>query len=402
MLKSSIDDMLIQEAFKVLDEHISNDQKIAVAFSGGKDSTCLALLLLDWISERGRSDIDVILVHSDTLSEIPDMENWVSEFIETYKSHAKKLGVNIESIIKTPKPNETFYWRSLIRGYSAPTFSFRWCVYLLKRVPAREALIQVGNVKILLGHRDEESSARVTSLIRRGAICPLTAGKCGNYYYNIEGSSIKIYPIRSWSTGDVWKYLREWYSKINLENLFRLYLEGSLPARYGCWHCTLVKRQLAHYILREEYLYYEAARFIYRMISDIMWLRMPKDKGYSKLGPLTPVARAILARTLQLTEELSRIKFYGLDDAKIEGYTLREILFELSPSKANKIIQRIDHKVLKTEPWRYTSIENVRNIQKHREYVFKIAKYLHSRRAYIDQDVNDRLIEIYEQIIARR
>jgi DNA sulfur modification protein DndC len=395
-------ELLIKKSFEILDQHIKNCSKVAIAYSGGKDSTCLSLLLAEWMHERFRNDIKLLIVHSDTLSEIPEMESWAREFIEIYKSYIKKLGIEISSIITTPKINETFYWRVIIRGYAAPTFAFRWCVYLLKRVPAREAFNLIGNAKVLLGHRDDESGARVSSLMRRGAICPLTAGRCASYYYNVEGNVTKVYPIRSWSHSGVWSYLKTWSRRINLDKLFRLYWSGTIPARYGCWHCTLVKRQLAHYIIRDEYMYYEAARLIYRFISDLEWFRIPKESGYSKLGPLTPSARAILLRVIQLAEELSGIKFYGLDESRIGEYTLRSILYELPVSKANKVISEIDNSSIKKSPERYFSIGIIRDIRRHMNDLKKFIEFLYKRVKTIDRDVGEHLVQIIDELPSNR
>jgi len=385
-------ELLIEKSFEILDQHIKDGSKVAIAYSGGKDSTCLSLLLAEWIHERSRNDIKLLIVHSDTLSEIPEMENWAREFIETYKSYVRKLGVEVDSVVTTPKINETFYWRAIIRGYSAPTFVYRWCVHLLKRRPAREVLSLVGDAKVLLGHRDEESRARASSLMRRGAI----------HYYNIEGNVERIYPIRSWSHSDVWSYLRTWSHKINLDKLFRLYLDGAVPARYGCWHCTLVKRQLAHYILRDKYMYYEAARLIYRFISDIEWFRAPKESGYSRLGSLTPSARAILLRAIQLAEELSGVRFYGLDESRAGEYTLRSILYELPESEADRVINEVDCSSIKKNPKRYVSIGVIRDIRRHMGDLRKLMEFLHRRIETIDHDVREHLAQMIDELPSNR
>jgi len=385
-------ELLIEKSFEILDQHIKDGSKVAIAYSGGKDSTCLSLLLAEWIHERSKNNIKLLIVHSDTLSEIPEMENWAREFIEIYKSYIKKLGIEVNSIITTPKINETFYWKAIVAGYAAPTFTFRWCVHYLKKMPSREVLKLVGGAKVLLGHRDDESSARAVSLVKRGAI----------HYYNIEGNVEKIYPIRSWSSNDVWSYLRTWSCRINLDKLFRLYLNGAVPARYGCWHCTLVKRQLAHYIFQDKYLYHEAARLIYRFISDLEWFRVPKESGYSRLGPLTPSARAILLRAIQLVEELSGVRFYGLDESRAGKYTLRSILYELPESEANRVINEVDCSSIKKHPERYVSIEIIRNIRSHASDLKKFIEFLHRRIETIDHDVREHMIQMIDELSSNR
>jgi DNA sulfur modification protein DndC len=389
------------ESFNVLDKYVGNLNKVAVAYSGGKDSTALALLLLDWVSERGRSDLDIVLVHSDTLSEIPEMEFWAKRFMEVYRDYAKKsVGVEADFIVTKPKPIDTFFWRVLVRGYVAPTFSFRWCVELLKRKPSKEALSRASNIPILLGHRDDESSFRVSTLARRGVVCPLTAGGCGAYYYNVDENNTKVYPMRSWTAVHVWDYLRLWRTKIGyLDKLFQLYLYGALPARYGCWHCTLIKKQMAHYILGKNYRYLEAARIIFRWLSDLTWMRIPKDKGYSRLGPLTPAARAIMARLIQVTENLSGIKFYGLDESEVEGYSLRQIFFDISPQDANNLVQRIEQRHIKRSSWRFTDIESIRNIGKHKECVLRFVEHVNEKAKHVDEEVREYIATVINSVV---
>jgi hypothetical protein len=63
-------------------------------------------------------------------------------------------------------------------------------------------------------HRDSESSARARSLSSRTGSCSLSPGSCYSYYLSLDGDIEKIYPIRSWSDGDVWSYLRTWRNRL--------------------------------------------------------------------------------------------------------------------------------------------------------------------------------------------
>jgi len=54
------------------------------------------------------------------------MEFWAKRFMEVYRDYARKsVGVEVDFIVTKPKPIDTFFWRVLVRGYVAPTFSFR-------------------------------------------------------------------------------------------------------------------------------------------------------------------------------------------------------------------------------------------------------------------------------------
>jgi len=352
----------IDTSFKILDDALSSAKSLYIAYSGGKDSTALSILVYDWIVSRKRYDLDVVLVHSDTLSEIPEMESWARGFMEDYVVKLRRLGIHADYRVVAPTATETFYWRVFVRGYPAPTYSFRWCVYLLKRRPAREAL--EGAELILLGHRDDESSIRVRMLKSRTG-CPLRAGACSSYYFSVEGNARKIYPIRSWSEADVWKYLRSKVSEFDLKQLFVLYGYGAAKARYGCWHCTLVKYQLGHLILEGGHMFYEAVRLLYRWLSDIPELRERKEKGYSRLGALKVSARSLIMNSMLIAEKLSGIRLYGLDESKVSGYSLREILFELPENEAEKLILEEDKKA-RGDPRRIPKISELRNIDMHK------------------------------------
>ncbi|MEM4888725.1 MAG: phosphoadenosine phosphosulfate reductase family protein [Thermosphaera sp.] len=346
MIKSGIGFKAFRGVYAVLDNVVNSGETVFIAYSGGKDSTALAILLYDWILDRKR-DLKVVLANSDTLSEIPVMREWTIDFMKRYVDKLRKIGIDASYRVYTPKPEDTFYWRVLVKGYSAPTFNFRWCVELLKRKPARE-ITSIENSILLLGHRDEESRTRARTLSSRTA-----------HYLQIEGSVRKAYPIRELKEKDVWKYLESKRREFGLDKLFELYLNGNMKARYGCWHCTLVKKQLAHYLLGGKYLYLEALRKIYKAISDNPELRALKNHGYSRLGYLLTEARSILLYSFKAVEKLTDMKLYGLDEARIGEYSLREIFYKLESSEADKIVfEKEKHSRDKN---RLAKIEELRN-----------------------------------------
>jgi len=362
----------VTDSLGILDKALGNREKVVIAYSGGKDSTALALLVLDWIVSKRRS-LDVTLLHGDTLSEIFEMEHWAREFARTYIEMLLEHDSRGEIIVARPEPWESFYWRVFVRGYPASTFSWRWCVDLLKRKPSDRILREIGKDTImLLGHRDSESSARARALNSRTGSCNLSPGSCYSYYLSLDGDIEKIYPIRSWSDEDVWSYLRTWRNRFGiLEQLFRLYGYGLVKARYGCWHCTLVKIQLGHEVLGGGYMYFEAVRKIYRAVSDIPELRATKDKGYSKHSFLLASARSLILNSMLVAEKLSGIRLYGLDESRIDGHSLREIFVEMPSQEASKLVEKVE-KENKGDLRRVMSIEELRDIIRHRKDLKKI------------------------------
>jgi len=156
----------------------------------------------------------------------------------------------------TPSLQDTFWVNLIGKGYPAPNSIFRWCTDRLKIRPTtryiRERISLYGEVIILLGTREEESSTRARSMKR----------------YEIKGRRLRKHtlpnayvfaPIKEWSTQQIWWYLAEnespWHSNnIDLVHIYRnasdnndcpLITDISTPAcggsRFGCWVCTVVR-----------------------------------------------------------------------------------------------------------------------------------------------------------------
>ena len=350
----------IDKVFEVFDSTILSDQNVTLAFSGGKDSTTLALLFYEWLRNRRYPTFSVTLLHNDTSSEIDLMEQWARDFMVAYKAKIEdftgnRVKVNIE--IKTPKVIDTFYWRMLVRGYPAPSFNFRWCVHLLKEKPAKLDSIE-GN--LFTGLREAESSERKNRMRKKyGNSCGANPGGCMAYYYSSEGKGNKVAPFRDWTDGDVWSFLAFYRSRgdFNISPIFTLYPNPKV--RYGCWHCTLASVQWGLHSLGNGLQYFEAVRVLYRKFSDLPYLRKKKNTGYSSLGPLNATGRAIMFNVISIAEKLSGTKLYGLETNVIENKTLREILFKLPVKEADYIINKADPKIPRN---RYVSIERVRDI----------------------------------------
>jgi len=339
--------------YKVFDEALTKYSKIVLAYSGGKDSTVLAILFYKWLMLRNIKGLNVVLLHNDTLSEINPMEMWARHFMNEYSKRLSLIGNNVEIRIIVPDAIDTFYWRVFVRGYPAPTYNFRWCVNLLKMKPAKRSLHDDDAV-LLTGIRESESSTRAGIVKRSYGSCPLGPSKCLAYYLQINESNItKISPLRDWQTADVFEYLRH-ERDFDVSELLRLYdCDG---ARFGCWHCTLATVQWGLQVLSNNYLYFDMLRLIYRRISDIPELRLRKSTGYSKLGALNHIARSIIFHAINIAEELSNIKLYGLDEIKVHNITLRELFYKINAKEANKIIKTIDN----TD--KFISIEKIRKL----------------------------------------
>ncbi|MEM4439046.1 MAG: phosphoadenosine phosphosulfate reductase family protein [Pyrobaculum sp.] len=322
--------------FHVFDDLAKKFDRFVLSYSGGKDSTAVAILLYQWARER-RPGIDVVVLHEDTFSEINAMEAWAMDFLNRYVDKMKDY-VNISLDIVTPPAVDTFYWRVFVFGYPAPTFNFRWCVELLKVRPAKTALEKYGNAVFITGLRDSESAARATAMRKRFGAC--TPGSCLGAFLS-TGDMTKAAPIRNWSEEDVWRFLAV-QRDFDVSPLFSLYrvenYKGSV--RYGCWHCTLTRIQPGLY-LSDKLLYVKALRMIYRAVSNMTKYRTTKSWGYSRWGPLTAEARSLLYHLIPIAEKLSGHRFYGLDSAKINGTSLRQIFYEFDDAELDAVVKKM-------------------------------------------------------------
>jgi len=378
---------------------IKPKSRVIIAYSGGKDSTALLILFYNWLRRYTPENIEVVLLHNDTLGEIPPMELWARKFMKQVEHLFDELGYSVKTIITSPPLIDTFYWRVVIRGYPAPSYNFRWCVKLLKRDPTHRILQKSASFNekktiLLTGLRENESTDRIKSVRQRYGGCSSGAGKCLAYFLSVESFNHieKVAPLRNWEDIDIWSFL-SLDSTFDISDLLELYsCEG---ARYGCWHCTLVKVQWGlHSLNNDKYLYLDAARLIYRKISDIPSLRKRKKTGYSKFGALNVAGRAIMFRLFEAVEKISGIKLYGLDEAKTRSnLSLRELFYQLPIEQAEEIINLEDHKINPKRYIRFSEIktpneENISIIRKALKRVEKMTRNEKSRQLIVKKGVD--------------
>jgi len=350
--------------FAVFDEAYRKWRHFVIAFSGGKDSTAVAILFYQWVRER-RPDVRATILFNDTLSEISPLEAWANKFIAEYLSKMSKY-VEVTANITQPSPTESFFWRVFVRGYPAPTFKWRWCIDYLKLQPALRAISQLKDAVVVTGLRDEESGARASSLKKRFGSC--APGSCLGAFFSTSDEVPKIAPIRHWTTEEVWSFLKT-QRDFDVSDLVKLY--ALTNGRYGCWHCTLVKIHTGLF-LEPKYAYVEALRLIYRAVSDMPELRVPKNTGYSRLGGLTVAGRSVIYHAVPIVEERGGHIFYNLD-VHLNGHTLREIFYELDVERADLVIKKAD------PTGRWVGMKRLREMKVGEEVKDRIARLVEAR-----------------------
>lgn len=299
-----------------------------IGFSGGKDSTLLAQLVIEAIlgvapAERTRP---VYLICNDTLVESPLFQRYVDASLDRLREGLENLSLPISVVTTRPKESETFWVNMLGRGYPAPNRSFRWCTDRMKIRPTSEfikSLVnQNGAAVLLLGVRKNESAERAKNMQRRESASPGTLLKPHD---DLKGCLIYC-PIIDLSTDDVWVSLIEnrppWGGKHS--DLFQLYRDasdgecpfvlgdaevascGSSSARFGCWTCTVVEKDRSLEALAgagyEDLMPLVEFRARLKHVSEDPESRCKtRRNGQPGLGPLTVEARqGLLAELLSI------------------------------------------------------------------------------------------------------
>lgn len=247
---------------EIRDEYLAtHDHPWIIGFSGGKDSTLVAHLVLDVLvslspQERKRQ---VHLVSNDTLVESPLVISHIAKVQKEIIQAADAWRLPIDVVTTRPDADATFWVNLVGRGYPPPNRTFRWCTDRMKIQPTsryiREQADQSGQVILLLGVRRSESATRAATVAR------YDNGERLNRHNDLLNCMV-FRPIVELTTDEVWEYLAfhqpPWGGTHG--DLFKLYLDagaaecptvmsqddapscGSSSSRFGCWTCTVVDK----------------------------------------------------------------------------------------------------------------------------------------------------------------
>jgi DNA sulfur modification protein DndC len=293
-------------------------ETFVLTYSGGKDSTATVVLTLEWWKRRGKP-VEVHVVYADTGLEIPTLHAQALGFLEAVKSLHPEVGIHIAK----PRPEESFWVQLIGKGYPPPHNRFRWCTKRLKIAPM-DRLVQSlpGKKAILTGVRFGESDARDSRLL----LSCSRGGECGQGVMFEEAkrlNALYVAPIAFWRECFVWDYLNFeaplfGYPTKALEEIY-----GGRDTRFGCWTCTVVRRDKAmaralengHAHLRP---LYEFREWLWS------WTRDPKTRVKRKdgnPGRLTLEARREVYRRLKEVEERVGVKLMTPEEeALIRGF----------------------------------------------------------------------------------
>jgi DNA sulfur modification protein DndC len=225
-----------------MDSHIVNSinlikesgNKFQIAFSGGKDSTALVGLFL--LLREKNYDIDFEIVHSNTLMEMPYLDNHVNKI----QKFCKQKEIHFEYV--TAEMKNRYMYNVLGKGLAIPNYNFRWCTDRLKIQPLKKA-VKVGYI-FCNGERLGESIRRDTKL--------KSLGCGGNNECGVEDQKKSfnvLRPIINWTQCQVWDFIAMMDITNVLPDVFNYLSEiysinsdSSGSMRTGCIGCPLVKK----------------------------------------------------------------------------------------------------------------------------------------------------------------
>ena len=234
-----------------------------IAYSGGKDSTTVLHLVIEMMLQLGRGQCSraVHVVANDTLVESPLVIEHLKTSIEEIQKFAQQTGFPIFTKITSPYLNDSFWFNVIGKGYPPPNSRFRWCTPRMKIEPTtryiKGQVDMEGYVYMLLGSRYAESSTRSASIKKHSF-----QGQFFNPHSSLRNCLVGN-PIVALTNDDVWHFLLAntppWGGKTYrpLITLYRNARGGECPTvlsksdvpscgttspRFGCWTCTVVKK----------------------------------------------------------------------------------------------------------------------------------------------------------------
>lgn len=326
----------------------------AIAYSGGKDSTCVLAVVLRLLRSGAVPPPESLTVlYADTRMELPPLQESAMATLQAVRG----MGYNAVRVL--PELDNRFMVYMLGRGVPPPSNTFRWCTERIKIRPMLHHLRSLRDscgekLLMLTGVRLGESAARDK---RISLSCSRDKGECGQGWFTEstpESVADTLAPLLHWRVCHVWDWLAVESPKDGLatQTFAQVYdadLEGSAneaAARTGCVGCNLASQDfsLQRILKRPEWSHLEPLRRLkplYALLKDQS--RRLRKAGelradgspavnQGRLGPLTFEARLWgLEQVLEIQADinmeagrLDREEYYLIDFT--EQTRIRELI----------------------------------------------------------------------------
>jgi DNA sulfur modification protein DndC len=281
-------------------------QRWAVAWSGGKDSTLLLVLLIALI-KAGKipPPRELTVLYADTRQELPPLAVAAAAIraeLDEVAEDLALLGCKLTTRVVLPPMDDRFMVYMLGRGVPPPSNRMRWCTERIKVRPMAAELERLAGqsrdkVLLLTGLRVGESAARDQ---RIALACGKDGGECGQGWFQetLSGDLVDtLAPILWWRVCHVWQYLV--HHAPNVEPYFpgtRLIAEAygfgdeaeENTARTGCIGCPVVSedRALARICAMPEWAYLSPLKALRGYYWDVLRSRASRLQKVFVAPPL--------------------------------------------------------------------------------------------------------------------
>lgn len=314
-----------------LREYWPRHRHVALAWSGGKDSTATLTLIIHLIEAGELPQPDVLYVfYADTRQELPPIQ------IAAELVMAKlRLRPWIKLVVVRAPLDKRFMVYILGRGVPPPNNNtLRWCTRQIKVDPMAEALGAAiadldGTALMITGVREGESAVRDG---RIAMSCSKDGAECGQGWYQqvlpdakgVRGRIATLAPILHWRVCTVWDWLKVYAPRAEfgawpvsiLADAYGGDDATEINARTGCIGCPLASRDTALEVIVQMPAWQHLTPLL-ELKPLYRWMREPaqrhrksgverlKDgsiaKNPQRMGPLTLEARSeALARILNI------------------------------------------------------------------------------------------------------
>jgi DNA sulfur modification protein DndC len=235
-----------------LQSYLPSYRTVAIAFSGGKDSSATLTYFLHLIeSGKVQKPDQVYVLYADTRQELPPLHFAAMALME----RATELGCICKVVLP---PIEKRFWPYILgRGVTSPNNgTLRWCTRQIKVDPmmaalsdVKAALSQDERLLMITGVRMGESAVRDRRILTS---CSKDGGECGQGWFQAMTADRvdTLAPLLHWRVCQVWDWLVEadieydfpTWAIADAYGMSETIANGDEPinARTGCIACPLI------------------------------------------------------------------------------------------------------------------------------------------------------------------